>query len=41
MRDNIGKHISKKFIGQYNQKILDHVKQSARNPFKTTSKRAI
>ena len=41
MRDNIGKHISKKFIGQYNQKILDHVKQSARNPFKTTSKRTI
>ena len=41
MGDNIGKHISKKFIGRYNQKILDHVKQSARNSFKTASKRAI
>ena len=41
MGKNIGKNISKNLIGKYNQKRLDHAKQSATDLFKTTSKKAI
>ena len=35
---NIGKNISKNLSGKYNQKLLDHVKQSETDAFKTTLK---
>ena len=35
------KNTSKKLSGKYSQKLLDHVKQSATNAFKTASKRVI
>ena len=38
---NIGKNISKNLNGKYSQKLLDHAKQSASDPFKTAAKRAI
>ena len=38
---NIGKYISKTLSSKYSQKLLDHVKQSATDPLKTDSKRAI
>ena len=39
---NIGKNISKNLSGKYSrQKLLDHVKQSATDAFKTSSKMAI
>ena len=41
MGKNIGKNISKNLIGKYNQKLLDHAKQSATDLFKTASKKAI
>ena len=41
MGKNIGKNISKNLIGKYNQKLLDHAKQSATDLFKTTSEKAI
>ena len=37
----MGKNISKHWSSKYNQKLLDHPKQSATNVFKTTFKRAI
>ena len=37
----IGKKISKSLSGKYNQKHLDHVKQSATDAYKTASERAI
>ena len=39
MGKNIGKNISKNLSGKYSQKLLDQVKQSATNAFKTASKR--
>ena len=33
--------MSKNLISQYNQKLLDHAKQSATDALKTASKRAI
>ena len=41
MRRSIGKPISKNLSGKYGQKILDHAKQSATDPIKTSSKRVI
>ena len=41
MSKNIGKNIRKNVSGKYSQELLDHVKQSAADAFKTTSKRAI
>ena len=48
MGKNIGKYISKNLSGKNSlvllaarQKLLDHAKQSARDTFKTASKRAI
>ena len=38
---NIGKNISKNLSGKYSQKLLDHANQSARDGFKTASKRVI
>ena len=42
---NIGKNISKdkssNLSGKYSQKLLDHVKRSATDALKTTSKRVI
>ena len=38
---NIGKNISKSLSGKYNQKLLDHAKQSAADALKTFSKRVI
>ena len=35
-----GKNIDKILSGKYSQKILDHAEQSAKNAFKTASKRA-
>ena len=35
----MGKNISKNLSGKYSQKLLDHVKQSATDAFKTNSKR--
>ena len=37
----MGKNISKILSGNYSQKLLDHVKQSATDAFKTASRRAI
>ena len=41
MGKNIGKHVSKVFSGIYSKKILDHVKQSATDALKTSSKKDI
>ena len=41
MDKNIGKNRSKKLSGKYNQKILDHAKQSVTDALKTISKRLI
>ena len=41
MGKNIGKITSRNLSGKYSQKLLDHVKQPATDPFKTASKRAI
>ena len=40
MGKNIGKNISKN-LSRYSQKLLDHTKQSATDPLKTTSKISI
>ena len=41
MGKNIGQNISKNLSGKYNQKLLDHAKQSPTDVFKTASKRTI
>ena len=41
MGKSIGKNISKNVSGKYNQKFLDHDKQSATDALKTNSKKAI
>ena len=41
MGRNIGENIVKNLSSKYNQKLLDHAKQSARDALKTVSKRAI
>ena len=41
MGKNIGKNISKNLSGKYNQKVLNHAKQSATDALKTTSKNVI
>ena len=41
MGRNIHKNIIKNLSSKYSQNFLDHAKQSATNPFKTASKRAI
>ena len=38
---NIGENISKNLCSKYNQKLLDHAKQSAKDVLKTNSKRVI
>ena len=38
---NIGKNININLSGKYNQKLLDHFKQSAADAFKTASKTVI
>ena len=38
---NIGKNISKNLCSKYNQKHLDHAKQSAKDVLKTNSKKVI
>ena len=38
---NIGKNISKTLNSKYGQKLLDHVKRSATDAFKTSLKRVI
>ena len=38
---NIHKNISKNLNGSYSEKLIDHAKQSARDVFKTASKRGI
>ena len=38
---NIDKNISKNLCSKYNQKLLDHAKQSAKDVLKTNSKRVI
>ena len=38
MGKNIGKNITKNLSSKYNQKILDHAKQSATDAIKTASK---
>ena len=40
MSKNIGKKISKNLSSKYNQKFLNHAKQSATNVVKTASVRA-
>ena len=35
---NMGRNISKNLLGQYNQKVIDHAKQSASDASKTASK---
>ena len=37
----MGENISKNLSGKYSQKLLDHVKQSATDALKTSSKRVI
>ena len=37
---NISKNISKSLSGNYNQKLIDHAKQSTTDAFKTASKRS-
>ena len=39
MGKNIGKNIIKNLHSKYDQKVLDHAKQSATDAFKTASKR--
>ena len=41
MGKNIDKNISKNLNGKHSQKLLNHAKQSATDPLKTTSNRAI
>ena len=41
MGKNIGKNISESLSSKCRKKLLNHDKQSATDPFKTTSKRAI
>ena len=41
MDNNIGENISKNLSGKYAQKLLDHVKISATDALKTSSKRVI
>ena len=41
MGKSIGKNISKNLSGKYNQKFLDHDKQSATDALKTNSKKTI
>ena len=41
MGKNIGKNISKSLSSKFRKKLLNHDKQSATDPFKTASKRAI
>ena len=41
MGRNIGKNKNKYLRSKYSHKLLDHVKQSATDAFKTTSKRVI
>ena len=41
MSKNIGKNISKSLCGKYNQKLLNHGKQSVKDALKTSSKAAI
>ena len=41
MVKNIGKNISKTLNSKYGQKLLDHVKRSATDAFKTSLKRVI
>ena len=41
MGKNIGKNINKSLNCKYNQKLLDHAKQSATDAFKTSSKRVM
>ena len=41
MGKKVGKRISKNVSGKYNQKLLDHGKQSATDALKTPSKGAI
>ena len=41
MSKNVGKNISKSLSGKYSQKLIDHVKQSATDAFKTSSKGVI
>ena len=41
MGENIGKNIRKNLSDKYTQKILDHIKRSATDALKTTSKRVI
>ena len=38
---NMGRNISKNLLGQYNQKVIHHAKQSASDAFKTASKKSI
>ena len=41
MGKNISKNITKNLSSKYNQKLLDHAKQSATDAFKTVSRKAI
>ena len=41
MGKNIGRNTCKNLSGKYNQKLLDHAKQSATDAFKSSSKRVI
>ena len=41
MGKNIVKNINKNWSGKYSIKLLDHAKQSATDPLKTSSKRVI
>ena len=41
MRKIVGKNIGENLSSKYSQKLLEHVKQSAADPLKTVSKRAI
>ena len=41
MGKNIGKKINRNLIGKYSQKFIDHVKRSAIDAFKATSRRMI
>ena len=41
MSKTIGKNISKNLSGKYNQKFLDHAKQSLTDALKITSKKVI
>ena len=41
MGKNIGKSVSENLSGKYSQRLLDHTKQPATDPFKTASKTLI